>query len=779
MTDAGRVEDLLADRPDLESPLAALLAIDEETDTWTFDDVPVESGPFGELVARGVVERDGDEYSLADPEAVRHALADEPATDAPAGADDAVPAVDIGLPEIDVDARAAGLLGSALALVAVLRSFVVPSVFRDGDVVLSGNDPYFYLYWVEQSLAAGGSPQLPAGITKGEPLLVATLARLTGLFGGAEAAGAVLAVYPVVSAILTGALLYWLTMRLTADRRIALAAVVVLAAMPGHALRTALGFADHHAFDYVWLTLTAAALVVLAGTDRDDLAVPGTWLAALALGVGVGGSTLAWDAGPLMVVPVGAVVAARVLVDVRAGRSPLVANVPLLAGLGLGALLTLYGHRSLGWHTTVVAAAPVLLLGGAVAVVAVGELAARLDRRAAELAVAEAAVALAGGTLVWVVFPAFRTELLAGLDRVFRSDDIVETRALFSGDTLGFLLLFGLFLVLVLPVLAWATRRTVDDARWAVACSYGWYFFVLSLFQVRFTGQLGIFMALFAGLGFVWLAAWIDLTPWPAPFDTTANGEFATWTPGWPDAATVGAVLVLFLLVGGLGLVQSAVKVEQVTTDDADYETAAWLADYADRQGWESRSESYVFSRWGKNRLYNYFVNGDSRSYGYAQSNYGSFVSLTDPQAAANLIGGRVRFVVTETQGSENIPPESMQARLHDNLGSRSDGVAGLGRFRAVYATADGDRKAFVFVPGATVRGTAAPNTTVEVATGVDIPGASFTYTRRTSTNETGAYSVRVAQPGTYEVATANGPTTVTVPETAVMNGTSVTSPDS
>jgi len=774
MTDAGRVDELLADRPDLESPLATLLAVDDEADTWTFEDVPVESGPFGELVARGVVERDGDEYYLADPEAVRRALADEPASDAPAGADATVPSVDVELPGVEIGARAAGLLGAVLVFVTLLRSFVASAVFRGDDVVLSGNDPYFYLYWVEQSLATGESTQLPAGITKGEPLLVATLSRITGLVGGPDAAGAVLAVYPVVSAVLTGALLYWLTMRLTADRRIALAAVVVLAAMPGHALRTALGFADHHAFDYVWLALTAATLVALAGVaDRDDLAAPGTWLAALALGVGVGAQTLAWDAGPLMIVPVGAAVAAKVLVDVRNGRSPLVANLPLLTGLTLAAVLTLYGHLALDWHTTVVAAAPVLLLGGAVAVVAVGELAFRLDRQAEELAIVEVVVAFVGAAVVWTAFPEFRAELLRGLDRIFRSDDIVETRALFSGDTLGFLLLFGFFLFLALPVLVWATRRAVDDARWAVACSYGWYFFALSLFQVRFTGQLGIFTALFAGVAFVWIAARIDLTDPPAlgDGDHPADREFATWTPGRPDASTLLAVLFLFALLGGLGAMQSAIKVQQVTADDADYRTAAWLADDADERGWEAPGESYVFTEWGKNRLYNYFVNGDSRSYSYARSNYGAFMTQTDPDEATAMIGDRVRFVVTQTR---DVDREMMHTRLHDNLGSRNGEVAGLGRFRVLYVTPDGQRKAFLYVPGATVRGSAPPNTTVDAAADVDVPGTSFTYERRASTNGTGAYSVRVAHPGTYTVTTANGTQTVTVPESAVMNGTTV-----
>ncbi len=771
MTDDGRVEDLLVDRPDLESPLAALLAVDDESDTWTFEDVPVDSGAFGELVARGVVKKVDGEYRLADANAVRQAIQEESAVDDDAATTDVtVPSVDVTLPAADT--RAVGMLGGALAFVVVLRAFVLGSVFRDGDVVLSGNDPYFYLYWVEQSFATGETAQLPSGITKGEPLLVATLTRLTGLFGGADAAGAVLAVYPVLSAVLTGALLYWLTLKLTADRRVALAAVIILAAMPGHALRTALGFADHHAFDYVWLTLTAAALVALAGVaDRDDLAAPKTWLAALTLGIGVGAQTLAWDAGPLMIVPVGAAVAAKVLVHVRSGRSPLVANVPLLAGLVLGALLTLYGHVALDWHTEVVAAAPILLLGGAVAVVAVGELAFRLDRQAEELATAETVVALAGAAIVWTAFPEFRAQLLQGLDRIFRSDDIVETQALFSGDTLGFLLLFGFFLFLALPALVWGTRRAIDDARWVVACSYGWYFFALSLFQVRFTGQLGIFTALFAGVAFVWIAARVDLTDPPAFVESSPDRAFARWTPGRPDVSTVVAVLLLFALLGGLGVIQSAIKVQQVTTEDADYETAAWLADYADEHGWESRGESYVFSEWGKNRLYNYFVNGNSRTYVYAQSNYGSFMTQTDPDEAAAMIGDRVRFIVTQDR---DIDREMMHTRLHDNLGSRNGNVAGLGRFRVLYVTPNSQRKAFLYVPGATVRGTAAPNTTVDVAADVKVPGASFTYERRTSTNETGAYSVTVAHPGTYTVTTANGTQTVTVPESAVMNGTTV-----
>lgn len=670
------------------------------------------------------------------------------------------------------DLRATGLLAGALVLVTAMRSFVAPMVFRGVNVVLSGNDPYYYLYWVERSLAASdGATQLPLGIIKGEPLLVVSLLRITDLVGGSETASAVLAVYPVVSALLTGVFLYVLSIRLTADRRIALAAVVVLALMPAHALRTALGFADHHAFDYIWLTLTAAALAILTGVaDRDTLQAPRIWFAILALGIGVGAQNLAWEAGPLLLTPIAILMTVRVLLNLYKGRSPLLVNAPLLTGLALGAVVTLYGHLSLGWHTEVVASASVLLLIGSVTIVAVAEFFHRFERSLLELVTAEIVVTVTGVWYLWRTFPKFRSELLTGLDRVFRSANIAEVQPLFSGDTFGFLLLFGLFLILALPVFLWATRRSVDDTRWVVACSYGWYFFALSLYQVRFTGQLGIFISLFAGIGLVWFGAKIDITAQPQPFERTASRGFASWIPNRPNASTAKAVLLLFVLLCGFGLLQSAVKVQQVTTDTVDYQTATWLADYADGRGWETPEESYVFTKWGKNRLYNYFVNHDSRSYGYAKENYGSFMIRTNPQKATDMLANRVRFVVTQPRDAGS---ETMHARLHDNLGSRSGNVGGVARFRAVYTTEDGERKA-VYVSGATIRGTAPANSTVGLQTHVDIPGTSFTYRRETTTNKTGVYSVTVPYPGTYNIMTVNKTYSVKVPESAVMNGTTV-----
>jgi dolichyl-diphosphooligosaccharide--protein glycosyltransferase len=764
MTDGSRVAELLADRPDFEDALEAVHTVDGEHDTWTFDDVPIDSGTFGQLVSEGVVEKDDGEYRLANPDAVRAALDGEPEPASPT--DDGTSDRDFSPTLPSVDGRGVGLLAAALAFFAAVRLYPLGGVFRDGAVVLSGNDPYYYRYWVEQTLADGTVGAVPLGavpesIAGGEPFLVAALTWLSNLLGS----GLALALYPVLAGLLVALMVYLLAVRVSDDRRVALASVALLAVTPGFAFRTSLGYADHHAFDYLWLALTALALVVLLTGERD-VADPTRWLAGVGLGVGVAGQVLAWDNGPLLVVPVAAVVAIAVLFDVRADRSPLRANAPLIGGLGLAAVATFGVHSAVGWHTTTVASIPALVFAGSAVIVAVGEAAARLERDVRELLVLEA-VASVGTFAALVVFaPDYWTELQGGIDTILAGRNIAETQSLFN-DAVGFMLIFGFILVVAVPVLVWVTGRLPRNEAWLVPVVYGWYFLGLATFQIRFVGELAPFTAVLAGLGFVWLAAWVDLADLPTP----VGGEDRTdWWPPRPDASTVVAVIALFALVAGLSAIQSGVKMQQVAIEDDTYETAAYLADYADDRGWANESESYVFSDWGRNRVYNYFVNGQSRSYGYAQTNYRDFVRQTDPSAAAATTD-RARFVVTKPFPVED---DAMGARLHDHFGSRDGGTDGLANYRAIYATESGDRKAFLVVPGATLDGTTTPNATVTLSTNVSVPGADFAYERQVQTNATGAFSVTVANPGTYDLRTDEQEWTVEVSEAGVMNGTGV-----
>jgi dolichyl-diphosphooligosaccharide--protein glycosyltransferase len=140
-----------------------------------------------------------------------------------------------------------------------------------------------------------------------------------------------------------------------------------------------------------------------------------------------------------------------------------------------------------------------------------------------------------------------------------------------------------------------------------------------------------------------------------------------------------------------------------------------------------------------------------------------------------NAVPGNGKYAVTEPV-EVDVPPESIQARLHENLGSRNGDVDGLAHFRALYVSQSGDYKVFRTVPGATLQGQVASDESVAVSTTVTIDGATVEYTRRAKADDEGAFSVVVPYPGTYELEPAAGETrTVTVDEAAVHENATVT----
>jgi len=753
MVTPGAVADLVDERPELEAAVEAVLAAEEP---FAFDDLPINSGAFGEIVAAGLVEERGDGYYVTDRAAVRNGVAGEDTLE------ETAPATDIDLTLPAVNRRAVGALAGALLVVVLLRTvFSAGNVFRDGAVVLSGNDPYYYRYWVEQLLANPDVTldSLPGGVTKGEPLYVATMWLVATTLGGSTTtAGQVLAIYPVVSAVVSGLLVYALAVAVTGDRRVALAAVLMLGVLPAHAFRTSLGFADHHAFDYPWLGVTALSLVALVrGEVRSRRTVLGTG----GLAVGIAGQVLAWEAGPLLIVPAGLAVAALAVVWVRADRSPLLTGGPLLAGLAGAAALTWGAHATLGWHTNVVASAPALLVAGSLGVLVVAEAVWRVtpDERLAAGAVSGAGVGAVG--LVAVLVPeTWNTLTSRANSALFRSDRIAETQGLFS-DSAGWLLLFGLLLFLALPYLAWSTRRALDDDAWVVPVVYAWAFFLLAVIQIRFVGEFATFVAVFAGLGLVHLAERVDVARLPRPFDDGVDGLRV----GVPDRRQLAALVALFLLVSSLSLVQVPVKTSQVTTPPEMYEAAAWMDEYSESAAWDDRP-TYVFSPWSHNRVYNYFVSGDSRSYRYARANYEQFLASSNGSEWYERLRGRTAFVVySGTVG----PPGSIAERL-SVYSSRTTNASGLAHFRTVYVSDDGEYTVFTLVPGVTLSGNAAANTTVVVATTVKVSGVRIDYERRVQTDADGKYSVTVPYPGRYNVSGSE----VVITEQAVLNGTQI-----
>ncbi|MFD1646071.1 STT3 domain-containing protein [Haloarchaeobius litoreus] len=775
-------ESLIADKPALEDDLEAVLDVDADADGWTFDDIPVDSGVFGELVSRGIVGKadDGD-YRVADRTAVRAALDGDDTMVADDGSAVSIPS--LSLPS--VDRRAALALVGALLLVVAMRAFPSPSVFRGDAVVLSSNDPYLYRYWVDQLLAKSSGPLdfavlgEMAQMANGEPLLVAVLWFISALLGGGQhTAGVVLAVYPVVAAVVAAVLLYLLAVRLTGDRRAGLAAVVMLAVTPDHALRTAIGFADHHAFDYPWLLLTAYGLV--GALDRPDLRDGEGWLATVCLGVGIAGQVLAWEAGPLLILPVSIAVAASALALVAVDESVLAAHRSLLVGTAIGAGLVGLVHVTLGWHATVVVATPALLFAGVAGVTLLGEAFVRsavAGERTTEAFVG-VQTAVGAGVLVvaFVVLPEFGDTLTRRLDFLLNTPGVAETGSLFKSDLglfLAPLFSFGLVLFFALPYLGWVTWRAarVPSRRWFVPVSYAWWFLLLSAIQVRFSGELAAFAALFAGVGFVHVVALVDLTE-RVPAILASERQLADGVPSLrplprPDRTTVQYVAVILVVVAGVGMLFSPLKIGLTTIDGGEYETATAIDAHAAEHDIDY-PENYVFSEWDRNRMYNYFVSGESRSYGYAQSNYEEFLSADNGSRWYERLTAdeRAGYIITTDEFSgRGLRADSLHIRLHEHVGSTNGSVDGLGHYQLVQVRDGGSVKIFSTVTGARLVGNVPAGDTVETTFTVD--GETYTYERTVERNGAGVYELTVPYAGDYTL----GDETIAVSESAVAEG--------
>lgn len=767
---------LLEEKPPLESALQELLEVDQEG-TWTFQDVSLDSGTFGEIVSTGIVEKADGEYRLVDREAVRAALNGEvgnSGTTEDSGFD-AVGVVEQFTSR--VDRNAALLLFGGLLLVALFRMISFPSVFRNGDVVLLGNDPYYYRYWVEQVAASAGVfdfsglSTLPESVKKGEPLLVATLWFVSSLLGGStDVIGVVVALYPVVSAVVVGVFVYLTAKSVSNDRRVGLAAVLMLALIPAHAYRSGLGFADHHAFDYLWLSVTALALVELV-SDSDQ-----KWFFSGLLGFGVAGQILAWDNGPLLVIPLAFVSTLYAADLVHQDRAPLREGVPLVVGLALASALVWIAHTTLGWHSTVVASVPALVTVGTLVVLGLGEGARRSGLSVRLLLGSEVVGGLALAAVLPTMFPELSQGLIRGVDRLFGAQNIVETTSLVGqqmGSILGPLLLLGFIFVLGLPYIVWATVRVTRgrDIQWLALSVYAWWFFALALVQLRFAGEFSVFLAVFAGLGFVHVGSVVGFVG-PVTLlngepdrrqvrDSTSSTEEDKIELEMPSRREAVTYFGFTAFIGSLSFVQIPVKFNQLVTDEVEYQTADWMRDYAREQGW-SYPQNYVFSEWGKSRMYNSFVSGEAASYGFAKNNFVDFLRSTDPESWYERLKGRVGFVVF----GGDVSGEIIAAQL-SNYGSETEEAAALSHYRAVHT--EGPLRVFTLVPGATIVGEVESDT-VTVTTDVEVSETSFTYQNTVQTDSDGTFSVTVPHAGEYQV----GGETYVVSEKSVTIGEKV-----
>ncbi|WP_066414357.1 hypothetical protein [Halorubrum aethiopicum] len=802
--------ELLKERPAVESALESILEADE-SGPWEFDDVDVDSGTFGELVSRGIVEREGDEYRVADREAVRAALEGETYGSAEADQggsvhDDVVEALVGAVTGIVRDWRVTfhrdiviGLSGALLCLFA-FRIVTIGSVFRDGRVVLPGNDPYYYLYWVEQLAAADPAPfafetiaEALGGRATGEPFVHTLGWWATKLVGvGIEDAVAVVAWIPVVAALIVGIGVYLVALWTMNDERIAVASVLVFALLPGHALYSGIGFFDHHAIDYVWLTLSIVGVTWLARDHETrhsearlgHLTSPITWLVVAGLGIVFAAMAHSWNGSPILLVGLAVYATLRAASDIRAGWNPMIAATPIVGALGFGFSLAYVLHSQAGWQEPVAVYAPGLVAFGVVLVAVVAVVLQRLGvHPGVHLGISALSI-----IPFWIGVNRFFPEIGSRLaQRISGSllgrEGIIETQSLFTtelGVILGPIPHFGWFLFLTVPALVWLTWHCVrsHEPRWLVIVGYTTVLVGFAIIQNRFAGEATALVAICSGLSLVYLLSIIDLAKRPSPFgDRSKRVRLNLYPDGfsWQEVAYVTASI---LLVASLSLFMVPAAMDNLAATDEEVEAIEWIdADAADREG-----PDYVLTEWGRSRMFNYGVNGQSSSYAYAQATYEPFVNDPNPDSYADEFQDRVGYVAIHEIEDADAPPNSGYAQLFEANGSTTPAANGSGRFQLAYVTNDDGIKVFRPMNGAMIAGQTAPNATLTVETNVTVPGASFAYERRTTADTNGSYAVVVAHPGEYTVElerdsseeateTTEGNRTVTVPESAVSDG--------
>jgi dolichyl-diphosphooligosaccharide--protein glycosyltransferase len=819
--------EFLTDHPEAEDALVALLARDAEDGPWTFAETEFDSGQFGEFVSRDLATAVDDGYRLTHPDAIRTAVDAADAADSADSTDNLSASGDStsdGISPLEfLPERTSGDLRTRLALVGVLcvviaaRLVAATDVLRDGFVVSPANDTYFFRYWQERLAArAGGIFDVGVfadmgGASSTRPLSHAINWWLTVLLGGPDVAPLVAAWLPIATAVCLGYVVYRLSFLLTGDVRVALAAVLFYGLAPTNVVYTSVGFLDHQSHQYLWLGLLAFALTALAAdvprrardadldlitAARAHARAPKSWVIAAGLAAAVGASAHLWGGSPLTFIPVAAVVGLRVPLDIRHDSSPVYGNAPLVGGLTVGSGLAVAAHLGLGWHETIAAVTPLLVAGGALVVVAAGELWRRSSLPATQFIIVELVVAVGGLLAYRALRPSDIERFRARAGDLFFREGMTETASLFSPDfavVLGPLFQLGLGFYLgiaVLGVVTWAVIRRYEPG-WLVLVCFAWYYMLLAAIQVRFAGQLAIFIAPFAAIGLLYLLAAIDITRpvnilGPAnETDTAGNAsQFqSTRTEGGslfnrdsetdtkqdtstlqiPDGMRMrGYLIITVTLVLLFNLILVPPLVGQTTHDRAQFDAAQSIDAHADSVD-RNYPANFVLSRWDDNRMYNYFVSGESRSYGYAQQYHDQFLAAEDPDAWYDQFQDRVGYIVITDQ--ENAPPtNSTYETLYDGYGIGANDTTATGHYQLL--TADNGVRAFVMVSGALVRVNGPNGDRVTATTSVSIADETYEYSR-SATLTNGTATIRVAYPGEYTV----GNQTVNVSKNAVRAG--------
>ena len=703
----------------------------------------------------------------------------------------------------------------AFGTLLIFRINAYPFILRDGNVVSPLNDPYYFRYWMEQLLAEASGPMDLGviaesngvafdGVRPATHALNWWLAELTG-------PDIVAAWLPVVSSLAVGVALCGVAYSLTRDLRVGFATVGMLAFVPLHAVYSGLGFLEHNAHQYFWLAGVLAGFVWLARRSHHDktmhkatameiFASPRTWAIAGGTGIAIGLYTHTAGSTPLFIVPFFVYVLFRVPMALRAGHPPARILQPLCGATISGALLAAGLHVFLGWGELFVVLAPICLAVGTIVLVGIGEAWHRADFPVAGLIPVELVASGVGILSLQYIFSDAIARYRGRSDALLGRAGIAEAVSLFDPGVLsGPVLRLGVGFVFAIPVLVWLTAVVArrNEPGWLLLVVYGWGTLILAFIQNRFAGHLSLTITVFAGVGFIAILSQLGvarpLTGLPGPrtliaeitsSESTVSGKYRSSSSTQnsertrlASPTTRRAYLGLGGVIGISGLI-SAILVDEQTRQtsysDAEYRAVQAIVAHNEAVSREYPA-NFVLSRWGTNRMYNYFTSGESEGYGFARNTYPEFVAEQNPDEWAQDQLGRVGYVVIDSDDVD-LPAGTAYHMLQQRLGVAMEYRDPLAHYRLVYLAGESndsetwELSAYAVVAGATIQGTGTPGETVVAETEVSVSGVSFPYQRATTVTDEGEFALTVAYPGTYTI----GSTEVSVTETAVVAGESI-----
>lgn len=723
-----------------------------------------------------------------------------------------------------------------LTLAAILLSFGIlfisriiayPSVLRDESIISQLNDPYYFRHHMSKLLDQANGPldfsvlsntdQAFNTSHEGTHFINWWLAEIT-------TPEFVTAWMPVIAALSSGIILFAIAYVLTDDIRVGLATVLMFALIPLQFVFSGIGYIEHRPYQYVLLGIVLLGVVWIGVSAKRQhrqtgelsgryLGATHIWVASIAIGVAIVILVYVWRGSPLLIAPLLGYVLLRVPMDLSVGVSPMRSAVPLVVSLAIGSSFSLLIHSQLNWGGIDQPFVPTYILLILLITLIVAEVwrlsgfpaFAFFPTEVAIVAISSWSIVRFRSDMVDQLVAELGTSIEGVLDRSSNpltpndTANIADAVSTFEpGLVVGPLQRLGLTFFIAIPVLLWITLAVVRsyEPGWLVIAVYSWSMLIAAAVMTRFAGQLSMLTSVLAGFGVIMALAYADIVRTVSIAPTRAEvfpkiiSERVNRLISGTDSVSQSQKITRlrspttrreYLKVGSsfavAGLPGAALGVgTTIESNYDDLEVEAMQAIVTHQQtASQEYPQNFVLSRWGTNRMYNYFTNGEADSYSFARSNYTDFLTTETPDQWAQEHMDRVGYVAIDADDVE-LPPGTAYHMLQRRLGVAMSYRDPLQHYRLIYLAAEGDTpddwrfSVFAVVPGATITGTGTPGETVVAGTEVTISGITFPYQQSSTIGDDGQFTLRLPYPGRYDVQS----TTIQISEADIVENNTI-----